>query len=91
MIVLLFCLPFSFSNQMLLAQSSFLSSSLTALPTDKIDVLTRIPPRSLTSNWSYYSDLTIFGEKYEGMKEISCLEDGDNAWFTEVICLSMFS
>lgn len=72
---------------MLLAQSSFLSSSSATnmITSDKIEVSSHIPPRSLTNNWPYYSDLTIFGEKYEGMKEIACLEDGDSAWFTEVI------
>ena len=73
---------------MLLAQSSFLSySTPNTITIDKIEVSCHIPPRSLTLSWPNYSDLTIFGGKYEGMKEIACLEDGDCALFSEVISL----
>lgn len=44
----------------------------------------RVPPRTLTSNWPYYQDNTVFGETYLQMKDITSVEGEENAWNFEV-------
>ncbi len=48
------------------------------------EIACRGPPRAVSSNWSYYQDNTLFGEKYIGMKDITSAEDGENSWQYQV-------
>lgn len=54
-----------------------------------VDIEASIPPRELTNNWNYYSDNTVFGEKYLPMQEITSVDEGEHSWMTEVtyICI----
>lgn len=60
----------------------YLKAILTNSELDKVPFI--LPPRALTSNWPYYQDNTVFGETYQGMREITSVE-GEGSWESEKI------
>lgn len=50
-----------------------------------MEVLCTIPARSVGTNWPYYQDNTIFGERYEGLKEVTSIEGDNGAWKYEMM------
>eukprot|EP01035_Chromulina_nebulosa_P067609 gene67609-92611_t len=50
-----------------------------------MEVLCTIPARSVGTNWPYYQDNTIFGERYEGLKEVTSIEGESGAWKYEMM------
>jgi hypothetical protein len=49
-----------------------------------INVMCRVPPRALSTNWPYYQDNTVFGENYASMLEVTSAEEGEHCWRSEV-------
>jgi thiol-disulfide isomerase/thioredoxin len=54
-------------------------------PTRTMDASCILPARSVTRNWPYYQDNTIFGEQYLGLKEIISQEGSDGSWQYESV------
>ena len=53
-----------------------------------LEVTCKLPGRAITTNWSYYQDNTVFGEKYQGMREITSVNgEGEGSWKSEVLGL----
>ena len=51
----------------------------------EMEVPCTIPARSVGTNWPYYQDNTVFGERYEGLKEVTSIEGDNGAWKYEMM------
>lgn len=71
-------------QQMLRAQVFGSTAESGGLGDGTTEISCHVPPRALTSNWPFYADNTVFGESYEGMREVSSASEGEHSWLTEV-------
>eukprot|EP01033_Poteriospumella_lacustris_P010457 gene10460-7435_t len=54
-------------------------------PARSVEIPCILPARSVTRNWPYYQDNTIFGEQYLGLKEVVSQEGSDGSWQYESV------